>query len=108
MTIGSTTARGKSVNLANVEFTENGVYVPSENVNGFAKVTVNVNEGPQINNQDKTASSDGVYTADQGYTGLGTVTVTAGANMSSNIEARLYEINSGTGEDESGDEDPPL
>lgn len=104
MTIGSTTARGKSVNLANVEFTENGVYLPSENVTGFAKVTVNVNEGPKINNQDKIASSDGVYTADQGYTGLGTVTVTAGADMSSNIEAQLYMINSGNPNIEVGEE----
>lgn len=104
MTIGSTTARGKSVNLANVEFTENGVYLPSENVNGFAKVTVNVNEGPQINNQDKTASSDGIYTADQGYTGLGTVTVTAGAVVEEDIKAQLHMINSGNPNIEVGEE----
>lgn len=31
--------------------------------------------GTTINNQDKTITSNGQYTADEGYTGLGTVTV---------------------------------
>ena len=31
--------------------------------------------GTEINNQDKTITTNGTYTADEGYTGLGTVTV---------------------------------
>jgi hypothetical protein len=31
--------------------------------------------GVQINNQDKTITENGTYTADEGYTGLGTVEV---------------------------------
>lgn len=52
-------------------------------------------EGSAINNQDRTFSVDGVYTSSPGYTGLGTVTVTAGAVVESDIEAQLHEINSG-------------
>lgn len=32
-------------------------------------------EGAEINNQDKEIIANGTYTADEGYTGLGTVTV---------------------------------
>lgn len=52
-------------------------------------------EGSAINNQDRTFSVDGVYTSSPGYTGLGTVTVTAGAVVEADIEAQLHEINSG-------------
>lgn len=38
-------------------------------------VTGTLEEGEQINNQDKTITENGTYTADEGYTGLGTVTV---------------------------------
>lgn len=48
-------------------------------------------EGAQINNQDKTITTDGTYTADSGYTGLGTVTVTAGAIASSETENQIAE-----------------
>ena len=69
-------------------------------------------EGTVINNQNKNATVDGTYAADSGYTGLGQVTVTAGAVISAEIEAQLHEINSGTNQDESGDEssyeDPQL
>lgn len=62
--------------------TTNGTYTPSEG-NWFSSVTVNVptgGGGDTINNQDKTVSpteSQQTITADQGYTGLGTVTVNA-------------------------------
>lgn len=36
-------------------------------------------EGTVISNQDISVTTDGTYTADSGYTGLGTVTVTAGS-----------------------------
>lgn len=38
-------------------------------------VTGTLEEGEQINNQDKEITTNGTYTADEGYTGLGTVTV---------------------------------
>lgn len=42
MAIGDTNAKNKIINLANVEFTENGLYVPNKGVTGFGKVTVAV------------------------------------------------------------------
>jgi len=53
-------------------------------------------EGVTINNQDKNATVDGTYTFDSGYTGLGTVVVTAGAVVAADIEAQLHQINSGS------------
>lgn len=64
-------------------------------------------EGTVINNQNKNATVDGTYVADSGYTGLGEVVVTAGAVVAADIEAQLHEINSGSIEEESGEE-PPL
>lgn len=64
-------------------------------------------EGTAVNNQNKNATVDGTYVADSGYTGLGEVVVTAGAVISAEIEAQLHEINSGSIEEESGEE-PPL
>lgn len=42
MATGDTNAKNKIINLANVEFTENGLYVPNKGVTGFGKVTVAV------------------------------------------------------------------
>lgn len=56
-------------------------------------------ESSVINNQNKTASVDGTYTPDSGYTGLGEVVVTAGAVVAADIEAQLHEINSGNSEE---------
>lgn len=91
-------------------------YVPSEPNNAFTSVSVagdqnlvagnivkdvtifgvtGTYEGSAINNEDRTFSVDGVYTSSPGYTGLGTVTVTAGAVVEADIEAQLHEINSG-------------
>lgn len=50
--------------------TKNGVY----DVTAYASANVNV-PTEEINNQDKTITENGEYTADAGYTGLGTVTV---------------------------------
>lgn len=62
-----------------VTITSNGniSVLPDTDYNGMAQVdlTVNVPTGQEINNQDKTITENGVYTADSGYTGLGTVTV---------------------------------
>lgn len=48
-------------------------------------------EGASINNQNKSITSDGSYTADVGYTGLGTVTVTAGAVASAATQNEIAE-----------------
>jgi len=42
MATGNTSTKNKVINLANVEFTENGTYIPSKGVTGFGKVTVTV------------------------------------------------------------------
>lgn len=39
------------------------------------KITLIVGDNPSPNNQDKTFTENGVYTFDEGYTGLGTVTI---------------------------------
>lgn len=54
-------------------------------------VTGTLEEGPQINNQNISVITDGTYTAEQGYTGLGTVTVTAGAIASLETENKIAE-----------------
>lgn len=49
---------------------------PDTGYDGFDVVTLTINvPSSQINNQDKTITQNGQYTADSGYTGLGTVTV---------------------------------
>lgn len=42
MATGDTNTKNKIINLANVEFTENGLYVPNKGVTGFGKVKVSV------------------------------------------------------------------
>ena len=54
-------------------------------------VTGTLEEGTTINNQNISVTTDGTYTADSGYTGLGTVTVTAGAIASSEAENQIAE-----------------
>ena len=56
--------------LVDVTITENGVYTHTGNY-GYDEVTVNV----QPNLQNKTVTQNGNVTADQGYDGLGTVSV---------------------------------
>ena len=48
-----------------------------------------IGEGSTINNQNKTVTSNGVYTADQGYTGLGRVTV----NVNNSTETKTITEN---------------
>ena len=61
-----------------VTITSNGniSVLPDTDYNGMAQVDLTVSVPSQeINNQDKTITQNGAYTADSGYTGLGTVTV---------------------------------
>ena len=56
-------------------------------------------EGTAINNENKSITVDGIYTAGAGYTGLGTVTVTAGSvaaiETQNEIAEQLMVINDG-------------
>jgi hypothetical protein len=45
--------------------------------------------GVPINNQDKTITQNGTYTADEGYTGLGTVSVNVAASGGSEMEEQF-------------------
>lgn len=57
--------------------------------------------GVTIRNQNKTITENGTYTADSGYTGLGTVTVEVasagggGGDIDARIDGTLTEVNSG-------------
>ena len=52
-------------------------------------VTGTLEEGTQINNQDKEITENGTYTADEGYTGLGTVTVNVPST--GDVPVKLFE-----------------
>lgn len=68
----------KQLQSKTYEFTENThiVLSPESGYDGFSSIDLTIAvPGSQINNQNKTITSNGEYTADQGYTGLGTVTV---------------------------------
>lgn len=68
----------KQLQTKSYSFTQNTAVTlePDTGYDGFNTVTLDINvPGSQINNQDKTITQNGSYTADQGYTGLGTVTV---------------------------------
>ena len=56
--------------------------------NSFLGVEGTAETGSQINNQDKTITQNGQYTADSGYTGLGTVTVNV---PSGSGDVKLFE-----------------
>lgn len=81
------------VNLttADVEYTENGEYTvtPEEGYDGLTKVDITVNIPSDVKNQDKfvtPTTSSQTITADSGYSGLGTVSVSA---VTSSIDANI-------------------
>lgn len=53
---------------------------------GGQKISPIIKSGVEINNQDKTITENGTYTADAGYTGLGEVTVNVSGGGSSSGE----------------------
>ena len=56
-----------------------------------------IKEGAEINNQNKTITQNGQYTADEGYTGLGTVTVNvSGGGGGSMVPSFSFENMIGT------------
>lgn len=70
-------------------FTQNTTttIAPEQGYAGFSQVGLEINvPSSQINNQDKTVTQNGTYTADTGYTGLGTVIV----NVPNNTPIKLY------------------
>ena len=72
------TATGGSITVDSLSVTQNGTYTASAG-HAYSPVIVSVS-GSTINNQDKTVNpslSAQTVTYDSGYTGLGTVTVTA-------------------------------
>ncbi len=61
-----------------ITISSNGSYnlSPDETFDAMSSVSITVNvPAQQINNQNKTITENGTYTADSGYTGLGEVTV---------------------------------
>ena len=80
----------KQLQTKTYNFTQNATLelTPDSGYDGFNQVNLNINvSGGSVNNQDKTITENGVYTADQGYTGIGTATVNVPQpqNMSVNI-----------------------
>jgi hypothetical protein len=68
----------KQLQTKSYSFTQNTAVTlePDTGYDGFNTVTLDINvPGSTINNQDKTITQNGTYTADSGYTGLGTVIV---------------------------------
>lgn len=65
----------------------------SGNVTTYAQAISNIpSGGSTINNQDKTFTTNGIYTADSGYTGLGTVTVNvSGGESETSINPLEYK-----------------
>lgn len=58
------------------ECSAKGATLPSvENSENLPNTIASISSGTTINNQNKTFTENGTYTADAGYTGLGTVTV---------------------------------
>lgn len=74
----NTTVPEKQLQTKTYNFTQNATLelTPDSGYDGFNQVNLNINvAGGEVNNQDKTITENGVYTADQGYTGIGTATV---------------------------------
>lgn len=59
--------------LEAIDIVSNGTYEPEEGKDGWNKIVVDVPS--DVNNQDKTVTTNGIVTADLGYSGLGQVTV---------------------------------
>lgn len=72
-----------------LEVTQNGTYIPSEGVDGFNSVSVDV-PIPEVVLQDKTITENGIFTADEGFDGLGSVTVNVAGSGGGSLPAGVY------------------
>ena len=82
----------KQLQSKTYNFTQNTTIqlLPDTGYDGFDVVTLNIEvPGEEINNQDKEITENGVYTADEGYTGLGTVTVNV--PQTGDVPVKLFE-----------------
>lgn len=82
----------KQLQSKTYNFTQNTAIqlLPDTGYDGFDVVTLNIEvPGEEINNQDKEITENGVYTADEGYTGLGTVTVNV--PQTGDVPVKLFE-----------------
>lgn len=77
MTISSEITRIKTnIESAYVRLNEKGATIPEEKTSAnLATCITSIPSGGTVNNQDKIIVENGTYTADEGYSGLGTVTV---------------------------------
>ncbi len=95
--LGTVTVNPYTTETDSSVLTQNGTYVFTPgNADALSQVTVDVSvagSGGTVNNQDKTVNprtSQQTVTADQGYTGLGTVTVNA---VTSSIDSNIIAGN---------------
>lgn len=89
---GKVVQNGALVAQTSETVTQNGTYdTTTKN-----EIVVNVQGGGTPNLQDKTITQNGTYTADAGYDGLGTVTVSVSGGGSSNLYEFDYTKYSGT------------
>ena len=73
------------------ECSAKGATLPTdENSENLPNTIASISAGSEINNQDKTITSNGTYTADAGYTGLGTVTVNVPTPSAGGVEITAY------------------
>lgn len=82
----------KQLQTKTYNFTQNTSIqlLPDSGFDGFDVITLNINvPSGEINNQDKTITQNGEYTADSGYTGIGTATVNVSIENTSEYNADL-------------------
>lgn len=78
--------------LEELTVTENGVYLPSENYDGFSKVTVNT---PTYQSEEITITENGVYLPSENYDGFSKVTTNVIFQPTFNAEnIKVYDYSS--------------
>lgn len=93
MTISSEITRIKTnIESAYVRLNEKGATIPEEKTSAnLATCITSIPSGGTVNNQDKTIVENGTYTADEGYSGLGTITVNVASSGPSS--GNIYDKN---------------
>lgn len=82
---------GGSIEITEEQVAAKGSITPEKIVKGntIFGVEGTAETGTEINNQDKEITTNGTYTADEGYTGLGTVTVNV--PQTGDVPVKLFE-----------------